>query len=141
MAQQSKIKVILRAWARWHCSGNGYPGINSIMLARDGFRAAPPGSRPPRAVEPPEDVAQVMQGMMVFTLEGGSKSAAMAAVRSWYLRGHNARVKDVANELDIKSRTLADNKRRGEILLDGWIAGWRNRQKDRIEYDATAMTT
>ncbi len=125
MTEQSEIKAILRAWARWHCSGNGYPGINSIMLARDGCRVDPFRSRPPRAVEPPEDVAQIMQGMMVFTLAGGVKSAAMAAVRAWYLRDKGAKDNGVADDLGVKRWTFIENKKHGELLLDGWMQGWR----------------
>jgi len=140
MTEFADIKILLKAWARWHCQCHGYPIVCPMMLAQDGSRSGVPASMPPRGVEAPEDVRQVMVAMAALSLGGPDNSRAMAAVKAWYLRSHRLQAQDVAEALGIAKRKLVDDRKRGEMLLLGWMSGWSSRAEDCMEIDSYPLT-
>jgi hypothetical protein len=110
------VRHLLNSWAVWHVKAS--PSTRCALAGfQDVPRGRPPGSTIPVGVDPPEPVRVVLQGLAAIEQLDTRHQQAIGAVRAVYLRHHNAKLVEVAEELGIATKTLEWRRRTGETAL------------------------
>ena len=110
------VRYLLNSWAVWHVKAAG-----QTRCALAGFQEVPsgrpPGSRLPVGVEPPAAVRDIITALGAIEQLDTHHAQAVGAVRAVYLRSHNAKLAEVAEDLGIAIKTLEGRRQLGETAV------------------------
>lgn len=110
------VRYLLNDWAAWHVKASG---LTRCALAgfQDVPSGRPPGARLPGKVEPPPAVRDVIQALGAIEQLDGNHAKAIGVIRAIYLRSHNAKLAEVAEDLGIAIKTLEGRRQMGETAV------------------------